>query len=142
MLAWTLCGLGVASACGGDGGGPSQSELVGTWQVVKCEYVSRTGLGTVELIAGGGSGTLILTSDDTLKINVVPASGPTVSFVGTYEIDGIDLMRVTPAGATWYWAFDMSLSGGSLRLTNGGGAYDFNHDGQPDQAIWNLEMTR
>jgi len=143
MVALVVCGLGVVAGCGGDGGGgPSQSELVGTWQVAKCEYISRTGLGTMDLIAGGGSGTLILTAKDTFDLRVTPASGPPLNYLATYEIRGIDLMRVTPAGVPWYWAFDMSLSGGSLKLTNGSGAYDFNGDGTPDQAKWNLEMIK
>ena len=143
MAAAIVCGLSLGLACGGDGGeGPSQSELVGTWQVVKCEYVSTQGLGSIDLIARGGSGTLILTADDTLKVAVTPVSGPPVSFTGTYEVRGIDLMRVTPAGVTWYWAFDMDLSGDRLTLRNGGAEYDINDDGTRDQAKWNLEMTR
>ena len=143
MLGVATCGFALAVACGGDGGGgPSQSELVGTWNVAKCEYVSTQGLGTMDLIAGGGTGTLILTADDTLKLAVTPASGPAVTLVATYEIRGTDLMRVTPAGATWYWAFDMSLSGNTLKLTNGSAEYDFNADGTPDPAKWNLTMTK
>jgi hypothetical protein len=142
---WTvaLCGLFLASACGGDGGsGPSQGDLVGIWQVTKCEYVSTQGLGSMDLILGGGTGTLELTVDDSVKLTVTPVSGPPVSFVGTYEIHGSDLMRVTPAGVTWYWAFDMSFSGRSLSLTNGSAEYDFNGDGTPDPAKWNLYMSR
>jgi hypothetical protein len=110
--------------------------------VVKCEYVSTQGKGTVDLIAGGGSGTLVLTADDTLKLSVSPVSGLPMNFKATYEIRGIDLMRVTPAGATWYWAFDMQLSGGTLKLTNGAAQYDFDGDGTLDDAKWNLEMTK
>ena len=143
MIGGIVCGLVLASACGGDGGGgPSQDQLVGTWQVLKCEYTSTQGLGSVDLIAGGGSGTMVLTADDTLKVNVTPASGPPVTFTATYEIRGIDLMRVTPAGVTWYWAFDMDLSGGRLTLRNGDAEYDINDDGTPDRAKWDLEMTK
>ena len=143
MFAIGLGLLGAAGACGGDGGGgPSQAELVGIWQVAKCEYVSTGGLGSVDLIAGGGTGTLELTSQDTLKLHVTPASGPAVNLVATYEIRGIDLMRVTPAGATWYWAWDMSLTGNTLRLTGGNVQWDFNADGTLDPATWNLVMTK
>ncbi len=135
------CAIGLAGACGGEGTGPSPTELAGTWQVVKCEYVSTQGLGTVDLIAGGGSGTLVLTTD-TFRLTVTPAGGAPVTLTGTYEIDGIDLMRVTPAGVTWYFAFDMSLSGGSLTLRNGSGEYDFNGDTQFEPAKLNLAMHR
>jgi len=136
------CTMGLQWACSKEGTGPSQTELVGTWQVVKCEYVSTQGLGTVDLIAGGGSGTMVLTTTDTMRLSVTPASGAPLSFTGTYEVSGIDLMKVTPAGVTWYWAFDMSLSGSTLTLSNGSGQYDFDHNGQPDDAKWNLVMTK
>ena len=141
-VAMGLSGLLVTAACGGDGGGgPSQSELVGTWQVIQCSYASTQGLGTVDLIAGGGSGTLIITADDTLKLTVTPTSGPPVLLTATYDVRGVDLMRVTPAGATWYWAWDMSLSGGTLKLTGADAQYDFDQNGTPDPAKWDLIMT-
>lgn len=142
-LAALACGLGLGVACGGDGGsGPSQTELAGTWQVTKCEYVSTQGLGTIDLIMGGGTGTVTITTTDTIRIQVTPTTGDPVSFVGTYEVDGIDLMRVTPAGVSWYWAFDMNFSAHRLTLRGGSGQYDINQDGTPDQATWNLEMSR
>ena len=137
----TLGVLAVTAGCGGGGTGPSQAELVGTWQVVKCEYVSTSGLGTVDLITGGGTGTLILTADDTLTLNVTPVSGDPVTLTATYEIMGIDLMRVTPANASWYWAWDMNLSGHTLKLTGASAEYDFD-DGQGEPAKWNLVMTK
>ena len=140
VVALMVCGLAVA-ACSKEGTGPSPAQLAGTWQVIKYEYVSTQGLGTVDLIAGGGSGTLVLTAD-TFRLSVAPASGAPVNITGTYEIDGIDLMRVTPAGVTWYFAFDMAFSGGTLTLTNGSGEYDFNGDTQFEPAKLNLTMTR
>ncbi|HTS88384.1 MAG TPA: lipocalin family protein [Gemmatimonadales bacterium] len=116
--------------------------MVGVWQLSKCEYVSTQGLGTVDLIAGGGTGTVEFTADDSIKVSVTPATGSGVSFTGTYQISGLDLMKVTPAGVTWYWAFDMRLSGQTLQLTNGSAQYDFNQDGTPDPASWNLYMHR
>jgi hypothetical protein len=141
-VALVACGVVAVGSCAKDSTGPSQSQLVGTWSVVKCEYVSTQGLGTVDLIAGGGSGTLVLTADDTLRLSVTPASGPASTLTATYEVSGIDLMKVTPAGATWYWAFDMALSGGTLTLSNGSAQYDFNGDTQLEPAKWNLAMTK
>jgi len=143
-LALGLALIAAAATCGGDGGGgPSQSQLVGTWQVTKCEWVSTGGLGSVDLIAGGGTGTLELTDQDTLELHVMPTNGaPPVDLLATYEINGIDLMRVTPAGVTWYWAWDMSLSGNTLKLSGGGLPYDFNRDGNFDGGTWTLIMTK
>ncbi len=136
-----VCGVGLVGACAKEGTAPSQSELAGTWRVQKWEYVSTQGLGTADLIAGGGSGTLVLTAD-TLRLSVTPASGAPLNFTATYQVSGIDLMVVTPAGATWYWAFDMALSGGTLTLSNGAAQYDFNGDTQLEDAKWNLVMAR
>lgn len=137
-----VCLLGLAGACAKNDQAPSSTDLTGTWRVTKCEYVSTQGLGTVDLIAGGGSGTLVLGAGNSFQLSVMPASGSAVNFTATYQINGIDLMQVTPAGASWYWAFDMALSGGTLTLSHGSSQYDFNHDGQLDSATWNLTMTR
>jgi hypothetical protein len=140
-MALLVAGVAIA-ACGGDGGsGPSPSELAGTYSLTRCEYVSTTGLGTVDLIAGGGTGTLVLTTDS-LFLNVTPSSGTPVVLAATYEVRGIDLIRVTPAGASWYWAWDMTRSGNTLKLTGADAEYDFNHDALGEPAKWNLEGTR
>jgi hypothetical protein len=96
----------------------------------------------VDLIAGGGTGTLTLTADDTLRLTVTPATGSPVVLVATYQVQGIDLMRVTPAGVSWYWAWDMSLTNNTLKLTGADAQYDFNNDGLGEPAKWNLEMTK
>lgn len=139
LVGW---GLGLLGACGKQSTAPSPTQLAGTWRLVKCEYVSTQGLGTVDLIAAGGSGTLVLTATDTLRLSVMPASGQPVSLTATYQVSGIDLMIVTPSGATWYWAFDMALSGGTLTLSNGSAQYDFNGDGSLEDAKWNLVMAK
>ena len=136
------CGLGLLGACAKSGVAPTPTGLAGTWRVLKSEYVSTQGLGTVDLIAGGGSGTLVLGADSSFRLTVTPASGAPVNFTATYVVNGIDLMQVTPAGATWYWAFDMAQSGSTLTLDHGSSQYDFNHDGQLENATWNLSMTR
>lgn len=132
----------VSLACGGDGSGPSTSDIAGTWAMTKCEYVSTGGLGTVELIAAGGNGTVVFKSDHTVTATVTVPGDPPIVFAGTWEVDGIDLMRIHPNGQSWYWAFDMNLSGNTLTLRNGGGEYDFNSDGTPEPAKWNMTLTK
>lgn len=142
IIAGLLVAGAAIAACGGDGGsGPSPSQLAGSYNVTKCEYVSTTGLGTEDLIPAGGTGTLVLTTDS-LYLTVTPASGPPVVLTATYEIDGIDLMRVTPAGASWYWAWDMTFTGNTLKLTGADSEYDFNNDGFGEPAHWNVTATR
>lgn len=142
ILVLIICGIWLAGACAKQDVAPSSTDLTGTWRVTKAEYVSTQGLGTVDLIAGGGSGTLVLGAGNSFQLNITPASGAPVNLAATYQVNGIDLMQVTPAGATWYWAFDMALSGSSLTLNHGSAQYDFNHDGQLEAATWNLTMAR
>jgi len=95
-------GLGMAAACGGgDSVGPPKEQIVGSWAATKVEYVSTTGLGTVELIGAGGTATLVLNADNTWVFTYTPPGGTSEVQTGTYELNG-DLMKVTPTGASWY----------------------------------------
>jgi hypothetical protein len=131
-----------AVGCARESTGPGQQEIVGSWTATKCEYVSTTGLGTVDLIAAGGSATMALNADRTFVYMYSPPTGPPETLTGTWEMTSPDLMRVTPAGASWYWAWDVALSGNTLTLTGAGAEYDFNHDGFGESAKWNLVLTR
>lgn len=141
-LIWLTTAVGVALACGDGGSGPSTTDIAGTWSMTKCEYVSTGGLGTVELIAAGGTGTVVFNEDHTMTATVTVPGDPPYVFDGTWEVDGIDLMRIHPAGQSWYWAFDMNLSGHTLTLRNGSAGYDFNDDGLLEPARWNMTLTK
>lgn len=141
-LIWLMAAAAVGLACGDGGSAPSTADLAGTWTMTRCEYVSTGGLGSVELIGAGGTGTVTFNQDHTMSATVTVPGDPPILFDGTWEVDGIDLMRIHPGGQSWYWAFDMNLSGHTLTLKNGSAEYDFNNDGVPDPAKWNMTMTK
>ena len=142
MKRYALLLTAAVVGCAREPTGPGQQAIVGNWTATKCEYVSTGGLGTVELIGAGGTATMSLNADSTLVYVYTPTSGPPQMFTGTWEMTSADLMRVTPTGATWYWAWDVALSGNTLTLTGAGAEYDFNHDGFGESAQWNLVLTR
>lgn len=144
-----LLGVGAALALAGvackDGDKVEANELTGLWHATSVEYVATVGSARVDLIERGATATLNLAADHTLVYTLTPAGGgaPEV-FTATWELLGDvgDLMRVTPTGATWYWAWDVECKGSTMRLTGAGGEYDFDGDGTPEAAKWNLSLAR
>ncbi len=152
----------LALACGGDGGsGPSPSDLAGTWQASSVQYVSSTGLGTVDIVAGGATVTLVLGSNGSFDLTIVQAGVQNGTFSGTYAMNGVDLMVVHPGGGPSYFPLEFSRSGNTITLacgpsTGAGGGdncafclkpgmqngYDFNHDGTLEHATWRLTLHR
>jgi hypothetical protein len=143
-------GLGCKS---GESTAPSPTDLAGTWTASSDAFISKgtPNYGTVDLVADNVV-TLKLNADQTFEYRITPRTGggaPQV-LTGTYQVMGIDLMRITPGGAGWYWAWDFSLSGNTLHIwcsdamdINGmHWGYDFNHDGVWEPASWDLVFTR
>lgn len=118
--------------------------VTGSWQATKCVYASTEGLGTVDVIALGGTATLVLGEDGSFVYTYQPPIGLPTVINATYSIEGDigDLMKITPVGVPWYWAMDVDLNGNSLKLSNGGAEYDFDHDGNGDAAKWSLTLAR
>ncbi len=134
----------LAAACGGESGSPtspSASGLMGTWKATRAEYVSRSNPAVrVEVIATGTS--MVLTLDNgtfTLKITDPGEAGNTMT--GTWSASK-EVLKVSPTGMTWSWEFDMTLSGNTLTLNNGGALYDVNGDGAGDEATLNMTLAR
>ena len=137
-----LFGLLVVAACSKDNPGPAPSEITGTWQATKDEYIAKAAPHvSVDLVGAGGSATLVLNEDHTLILTEKPLTGSESVLNATWELE-TDLMRVTPVGATWYWAWDVSLSGNTLHLTGADRLYDCDGDATPEEADWNLTLTR
>jgi hypothetical protein len=136
----TLASLAAALvlACGPSG--PSEEELVGTWRADRIEYVSTSGLGSVDIVPLGGGLTLELDADGTAVLTFTRVGGHVDVIPGTWE-SSIDVLKfILGPGSDWSW--DMSMETGRLHLSGIGTSWDFDGDGTQDQADWNLVLTR
>lgn len=131
--------LGAVAACSGSNAtGPSPASIVGTWQATKVQYVSTTGLGTVDLVAQGGTATLVLDADHTFQYTCTPAGKPAEVLTGTWDVSDVLTLSMSPTNEM---QFDASLSGNTLTLTGAYRDYDFNNDGMGEPARLNMTLT-
>jgi hypothetical protein len=137
-----VCSALAMWGCGEKNAGPAVSDILGTWQATKDEYVSHAAPHTaVDLVANGGTAVLVLRADSTLVLTETPAVGLPMVLNGTWELT-TDLMRVHPQGMSWYWVWDVAFSGNTLTLTGADKDYDCDGDGTSEAADWNLALTR
>lgn len=144
-----LLGAGLALALAGAACNDSEkvesNEVTGLWHATSVEYVEVDGPARVDLVELGATATLNLDADGTLVYTLTPAGGGAPqALTATWELLGDlgDLMRVTPTGASWYWAWDVACKNNTMRLTGAGGEYDFDDDGTREAARWNLSLER
>ena len=142
MLAFRKAGwLGVAAvalavACSDDTG-PSEDELVGTWNATKLEFVGG-GL-TIDVIAFGATLEMVLRSDQTYTITLGFPGEPSETETGTWSASK-DVLTLSDSDGEMQ--FDMSLSGNTLSLANADGEFDVNDDGIDDPVKINLTLVK
>lgn len=120
---------------------PSSQTLTGTWRATKAEYVSAADSSvTYEVVAKGGTATLVLTSN-AFTLTIAKAGAAPQVTNGSYT-STINLMTLTPAGVSFTWVFEMSLSGDNLTLNGANVEFDFNGDGTNEPAKLNLALVR
>jgi hypothetical protein len=140
---WQAAGLIVLlttlASCGDKGTAPKPEVMAGTWTASKVEYVSRTSSSRVDLVAAGGSATLVLDAAGSFLYVETPAGGQPDSTAGSWHASA-DVLEMMPAGATYTRQFDYSFSANSLVLSGGGALYDFGSG--LEEATLNLAFTR
>jgi hypothetical protein len=134
MIAQLICSL-VVGGCHRRALGPEPNEIVGVWHSTKIEFVSKDGLGTVEVAKSGWKATLTLNADRTGELLMEPKESDSWQWSGRWEIDG-DLFRIAGQGA------DITLEKSTLQLSGFDGVYDFNNDSEPDRAKFNLVLVK
>jgi hypothetical protein len=133
---WLGAGAALAVACSDDTG-PSEDELVGTWNATKLEFVTE-GL-TFDAIAFGATLQLVLRGDGTYTVTLGFPGEPAETETGTWSASE-DVL--TLSGSSGDMQFDMSLSGGTLRLTGADGEFDIDDDGVDEPVKVNLTLVR
>lgn len=142
-LTSSLIVLAVAGVgCGDDEpSGPSEDEITGTWLATKVEYTNPEVGPAVDLIALGGSASLILNPDNSLAYTVTPSGGAADVTEGTWQLGG-QVMTITPAGMPFSWQFEVDFSGDGLRMSGANVEFDLDDDDIDEPAELNLEFTR
>jgi hypothetical protein len=138
-LALTLA-LALTS-CSDDSTAPKPAELAGTWTATKVEYVSKTSSARVDLIAAGGSASLVLTEDRRFQYVETPHGGTPDTLTGTWSVSS-DVMTFVIEGMNGERQFDYSFSASSLVLTGGDAPYDFGAGAGMEDTKQNLAFTR
>jgi hypothetical protein len=136
----SLALLGLIAAACKSGTAPPANDFVGTWDAAKVEYASVGGMGTVDIVALGGTGTLQLNADKSATLTITPSGGAPQVTTGTWS-NSIDVFNFT-VGAANGWSWDYTLSGGTLTLIGADTSYDFDHNGTQDDAKFNLTFTK
>ena len=143
MTGWARRGLPllalIAAGCS-SGTAPPAEDFVGMWHASKVEYVSKAGLGTVDIVAIGRTVTLQLNADKTAILTITPAGGAPQVSTGTWD-NSIDVFNFN-VGPSSGWSWDYSLSGGTLTLTGADSSWDFNNDGAQEDAKFNLTLHK
>jgi hypothetical protein len=129
------------AGCGDDSTGPSPSEITGTWSATSILYADPSSDRSIDLVAGGGSGTLVLAGDGSFELTVT-ASGqsPAVS-TGSWVLGG-EVLTMTPAGFSFSWQFDCTFSADLLQLAGADAEWDLDGDLVPDAAKWSMGFVR
>jgi hypothetical protein len=136
-LAMALVGLALL-ACDEDSPG---SPLFGTWDVTKSEYVS---VGdppeSVDLVAAGGSGTIAFNADASYDATIIPPGGASERSSGTWSFTESSL-TMRESGSSVTWVFDRVMEGDTMELSGADAEFDFDGDGTPEPATWNVTLT-
>lgn len=131
--------FGVVVACSKEATAPSADSIIGTWTATRVQYASTTGLGTVDVIALGGTATLVLNEDGTFQYYCALGSKTIENVVGTWDVsDGLTL-AISPTNKM---QFDASLSGNTLTMTGADRGYDFDDDNELEDAKLSMTLKR
>lgn len=129
-----------SSSCKDKPTAPPPGQLAGAWTATRAEYVSKTSVNRVDLVAAGGAATLFLTVDGDYTYVEVPAGAAPDTTRGRWTASG-DVMELTPEGASFSRVFDLYFAGNILRLTGGDVLHDFG-GGTLEECDLNLAFTR
>jgi len=134
-LALAATGLGCASD---PVESPSNENFARTWYLTKCEYRNQANTTEkVDLVADGWVVVLYVNDNGMFRYSATPAGGSEQFVDGSWSVSGSTL-TLTPNGAGYSWQFTAQVRESSMTLKGGHAEYDFNNDGVPEQAIWDM----
>ena len=142
-LGLLLALLPLAASCGGDEEttGPISNDLIGSWDATSIEIVSVANPEvSVELIAFGANGRLVLESNGNFGLSVGVPGEPTEFAGGTWSSTNVLTLSFDSGDIEGTWRFNYILNGDALRLT--GADIEFDFDDVEEAAVLNMTMVR
>ena len=126
----------------GDATGLDPVELAGTWNAIEYRLTNPANTAqSVELIAAGGSLTLVIRADSTYTATIQEPGGAPDTQSGTVEIRG-DTLTISESGQGSPTPFMARRSGDTLTMTTSDEEYDFDQDGTDDPADLRMVFVR
>lgn len=139
----TLLVAGLLLGCNSDPVEPPKgSNVTRNWELTRCEYVNVADHAqSVELIGAGYEIWLAINDNHRFRYSwTPPGDGPEQFLDGAWRIDGSRLVLTPDPGGT-EWSFNARVQDELMRLSGATAAWDFNGDGTPEPATWNMRMT-
>jgi hypothetical protein len=142
MRVFAIAVLGAATlGCGGDDE-PTLESLSGTWDIVKFEYVNvENSSQRVDLVALGLTGTVNLNDNGQYSATTEEPGFPPETATGTWSYT-VDTFTLQETGSSGDATFDLNLGNDVLTLTGADSEFDFDDDGTPEPAKWNITLER
>ena len=133
--------LAICLACATDPVEPPKAgNVTRAWELTKCEYRDPTDPArVVELIAAGWSIKLYINDNHAFLYPATPPGGQPQDLAGTWRIQGSKLL-LAPTGYGYEWSFSARVHEESMTLRGASAEYDFDSDGTPEPATWNMAM--
>jgi hypothetical protein len=119
---------------------PKVENITRTWRLTSCEYIHETNAALhVDLVADGWVIVLYINDNGAFRYAWTPTGGSEEYYDGTWSIDG-DTVSLTREGYGFSWQFTAQVQEESMTMRGAHVEYDFDGDGTPEPAIWNLAM--
>lgn len=117
---------------------PSVENFARAWHITSCEYRHQTdGARQVDLIDDGWTVDFYVNDNGAFFYVWTPPGGEQQSFSGTWTTQG-EIVSLTRDGADFSWEFKAKVGEETMTMTGAHAEYDFDNDGTPEPAIWNL----
>lgn len=120
---------------------PSAENFARAWRLTSCVYRSEASSATsIDLVAAGWVIDLFVNDNGRLRYAWTPPGGDETFWDGSWSVAG-STVAVTRDGFGFSWQFEAQVGESTMSLTGAHAEYDFDGDGTPEAATWDLAGT-
>lgn len=120
---------------------PSVENFARSWSLTSCAYRSNANPAlSADLVGSGWAINLFVNDNGRLRYAWTPPGGEPDFWDGSWSVDGGALV-VTRDGFGFSWEFEARVQEASMTMSGAQAEYDFDNDGTPEAATWNLAGT-